>query len=355
MSSSRSISKISGPVYFSYFSSTPDGKRFLFLGDYHTNETYCNMSSQDEEVHNWLYNLAKTTPTCLDIFIEDDYDVSEYVRNIRTNEILPLKDYKFPLEAVWHIFSNCVRRDKSECRLNKSRIHFVDVREIKLGSKTLTDPFRRMFYAYQYLKPDDDPHNLQKFLEPGDFPQIIKFSLGISSVKRATYKILEGLLNLTNPRPGLFDVYQEKFIDPYYDKELKILQREFSKLETPELFWEIFLKTELEYLESLFDKEKYVAIIYELSSLGMNAYTLARMLINFDTRKLGRGPEGCRNSRNSKYILFYGGSAHSKLFSHFITKYYHIIPDILINNTSPFRQCIVLDEPFDFLENIPEE
>ena len=55
----------------------------------------------------------------------------------------------------------------------------------------------------------------------------------------------------------------------------------------------------------------------------MDLYTLDRMFKTFDMsgEKSKRGPKICRNQDTPKYIIFYGGAAHTDNYAYFFEKF----------------------------------
>src|SRR5258706_825787 len=82
----RKLSILSGPISF-FFYHDFQGRRVLLLGDRHDAEHLCNVNVCNinqkpldchvYEVHDWLMDLAKSSPECLDFFCEFSYITTE--------------------------------------------------------------------------------------------------------------------------------------------------------------------------------------------------------------------------------------------------------------------------------------
>src|SRR5258706_772781 len=122
----RKLSILSGPISFTFYHDL-QGRRVLLLGDRHDavhlcNVNVCNIDRKQldyhvYEVHDWLMDLAKSSPECLDIFCELPYIIKKgHNFNIYGQSIpnKPLKEYSAPIYAVRSKFRYCLN-DPLKC------------------------------------------------------------------------------------------------------------------------------------------------------------------------------------------------------------------------------------------------
>ena len=91
----------------------------------------------------------------------------------------------------------------------------------------------------------------------------------------------------------------------------------------------------------------------------MDFYTLNRMFMTFDMtgEKGKRGPIICRKQDTPKYIIFYGGTAHTETYAYFFEKIFGAKPDIELDSEKDedgenINACITFEKPFNFFEDI---
>ena len=137
-----------------------------------------------------------------------------------------------------------------------------------------------------------------------------------------------------------------------------------------------------------FYKIKYFIYIinsnfFYFNSCIMDLYTLERMFKTFDMsgEKGERGPKICRNQDTPKYIIFYGGAAHTDRYAYFFETFFGKKPDLFLHadyNKEPktFKNkvknilkkeeeklidykynnaCITFKKPFNFFEGISKQ
>ena len=95
-------------------------------------ETYCEEKGTGcnfYEVHQWLGDLSKNAPECLDIFLETEY---LYASNEEQIGGSPLKNFNNGIAAIKDEFKDCltnIAKNKDRCYSDHLRFHYIDVRK----------------------------------------------------------------------------------------------------------------------------------------------------------------------------------------------------------------------------------
>ena len=354
--SSRNLTVLSGPSIFTFFPNINE-KRILLLGESHNvkeicEENYCEGKKANckvYEVHEWLGDLAKNAPECLDFFLEIPY-VLPYGQ---TGGVKPLKDFNSGVSAIRDEFNQCwsyVTEKKETCYSDHLRFHYIDLR----GHYEFTQKLSLVYFpfAYIYLKVGPTVFNgavisldrEHKTVSDERKKIIFSYLLGIGRNQKArttfNYYVsnLAEVSGMTHPLP--WEDFN-KHMTLYYKK----IDKELSKM-NPNIDKDKFLKI-------LFDIyiEKSIAEPSIIVTVPMDVYFLSRLFIIFDDKKLNRGPLGCRDLKymEIKNTIVYGGGSHIKIYVEFLRRYFEVAPKISINQ--PYtNKCIKLDPPFDFFK-----
>jgi hypothetical protein len=348
---SQNLRVLSGPISFIFFPNV-NGKKILLLGDYHTNKYLCTEKSHQDQgmpdgpswpvydVHQWLGDLAKNAPECLDVFLE-----TQYLLPYSQTGGKPLKDYENNIEAIEDEFKICLTpivNVKEKCYSNKLRFHYIDVRLFS-EKNIIYNPFVPISQ-----KPNIDRQKLSKQIE-----NVLSRLMNEKYNKKTLYSYLLGIdkNDMTEAvfHDFIFELYQlmgvpinyrglKEYMELYFQKIDKELAKMHHSIDKDE-----FLNTLLEiYLEPNKSPMNIIGIT-------MDIYFLSRLFIVFDQNKMNRGPVGCRNSQYQqiKNAIVYAGALHIDIYSEFLKKYFTVDPKIDIKQ--PYNnQCIKLDPPFDF-------
>jgi hypothetical protein len=335
----RKLKYLSGPYVFIYFKNI-SGKRILLLGEEHHIGMSCNLlgvKNQNYEVQNWLYDLAKTSTECLDIFVEDFY-----WKKIQPDLISPVKGkplydfntlmgkgyYTAPLDAVRDKFKNFGS--------STTRYHYTDNRFMK---NDYEDPLFKWYYKFrpQNLGPGQIK-KLKKIEKKYPLEKILNFAIGLNRKYRIFYyDYINELYDLVELDPE-YDEDQEKLKFDLIDKQFSKLDPIINKTKFQNCFVKICLTDDDgEMIEDR--SEVFIKFI-------MDIYTLPRIFSKFNEKKMNRGPELCRKDNEIKNVIVYTGGAHSVFYFRFIKEYFNINPEIDIRNE--YFQCIKLQKSFNY-------
>jgi hypothetical protein len=132
-----------------------------------------------------------------------------------------------------------------------------------------------------------------------------------------------------------------KHIEAYMDQYFFLVRKELSKLTLPtEEFLDTLYNVFIAYAATTAKKQSV------LNNCLMDVYTLARMFMAFDPKKMQRGPEGCRDAlfREMKHIIFYGGTTHARIYDMFFKSYFKATPSVY--SDTPKSKCFEGDITF---------
>ncbi len=340
---SRQLKILSGPNFFAFFKSI-DGRKILLLGESHNVENICqygdiNLPKHNYiyEVQNWFSDLAMITNQCFDLFVEDQYHTNPDNNSIIQNNYQRLSNYHSPLTAVVIRFAN------HRTEFTKIRYHYIDVRTYYDIDNNFSSPFDDLFFnnddsdsnycLFDQTESIDEKHDEYK-------QHIISYISGFDRSKKAQ-KHFENYLS------DLFEMigknYDPKNYEKYMEHYFKLIDKEISKIDkkyTRQAFYKNLLDIYYEFSEGILCDFVFI--------IPMDIYFLSRSLIQFDQKKINRGPNNC-SGQQIKNIIFYGGAYHANIYMKFYEKFFNQEPTIYIDNIDPFEQCIVFDQPFDFL------
>lgn len=326
---SRRLKNLSGPVSFIFYNNIQD-KRILLLGDRHQIEDICSSDIESYEVQDWLKDLVSDTSECVDILVEDSFsEISDRTYLKYKN----LRESESPLNSIRRTFRNFTAPNL--------RYHFIDTRII---SKSIVNP-----YIESFMKVREDKElfkEIKQYVNNNREPlsDIIDFYLGYKQ------EIPDGYLNIIK---GINDIRnvptdEEKVLN-YLVKSKDKFTKEFLKL-SPNIDKNEFLFVIRSMYKNKIKTTSQYLLLTLFFTIDVDIYVLARLFVRFNKDKMERGPINCRNSKyqEMKNIIIYAGVAHIKNYNKFLKLYFGVSPDIEIQNET--KQCIRLDEEFDFFE-----
>lgn len=368
------ITNLSGVCHMAYFENIL-GRKILLLGERHTIEGLCDDKDPSTiEIHDYLYEITIKYPECIDIFHETPYMLEHIEHKDPNSTFETIRDLGAPIDAVRERFKLTKRK-----KFNFARFHYVDLRQIK-GYRTL-----------QSTVPIQSPLemiSIQLELEQTLLNVIkeINFEPFIHYFKNILYYLIYGFLDKQNSKIGRNKLFyfiasimqliynRAVYFEDFYDFYHSLIEKEYFKLDPQidkERFLEVFynlsvikleetieiLLENIELSKHIEDEQSLRTFIVEnisvtliiLNTICMDLYTLLRMFIIYDVRKLNRGPIKCQTYGKSVNIIFNGGFYHSLFYFDFITNYFNQEPEI---NEFIIGQCIKdFRDPFDVLNN----
>lgn len=274
--------------------------------------------SNEYIISDWLALIAKTCPSCVDIFIE---------RNISTDyfDEYGLGDFNPSyLISVWSIFYMCGKGDRfngySEiCKqlYPSARIHDIDLRQFQydtLLSEKITKHYR------------NNPDNI---------------------LKRLTM-LIDAVINDNSDYPIPFKYY-EMSEKNFYDSMITLLRKQFNK--------SVFVKDKEKFKKSVLslsvrDLSNYSwqeTIFGGIQQYAMDIYLFCRLFIREDGwTKRGNNSkypvsEKCRDSTHPKLSFVYSGFEHVTIYNKFIHNYFNIEPIISKKDKYSVR-CVTFNE-----------
>lgn len=340
MNSSRRLKQLSGPYLFAFYPNLI-GRRILLIGETHHIQDLCPITVSDPknglyEIHDWLFDLTKNAPECVDLFIEQDYLLKSNIVNNAQSISLPLSKYNAPIHAIRDRFKNCYTPDpkiKIKCHSNQLRYHYIDVRA----------------YVKTFIQPYSEWHD-------AGF-NIIEKSFHLDSkywhVRQILFSYILGIdrsqfaLNLIN----MYNTDLAKLLGVTYDESknnnyMKIyysnIDKEIRKLD-PRLHINRFLKS---IMQTYLDQSNILSCLF-LSH--QDIYFMLRLFTIYDQKKMDRGPTQCHDLQyqKNKNVVVYTGANHTQIYIDILNKYFTTLPTIYIKNSN-VSQCLKFDKPFDF-------
>ena len=138
--------RITGPLSFTYHTSTTYGKQFLIFGDQHKQGASCNNENAALDVSEWIKRLITDNPYVLfDVFLESDTKESSDAFNANYWRYgVSLQPFGSSLEKVINLFADqcaylrypngegyavgAVKRVPDVCSYANTRVHYSDIR-----------------------------------------------------------------------------------------------------------------------------------------------------------------------------------------------------------------------------------
>lgn len=334
---SRQLKVLSGPTWYAYYdvpqkSQSQNSKlpRILLLGEAHTTDLICRQEKDVEvyEVQDWLWDLARDAPECLDIFAEDPWPQKKDPTT--PANVFRLKDARSPLHLVRSQFGGCLRKTTARYCPMALRYHYADARVI--GGQHLQDAILNEQDEYSVDKRVD-----KKWLKENGV-HIRQFYLGLDESPESQ-RLFETFILLLADN----DKYKAGRMVEEAKLSRRIIQRQLSK---SAWFW---TPNNLASIVASWP----VTTVIDLWANVMDIYLLARLFTRFDADKMSRGPFMCRGSmfREIRNAIVYAGQAHVE-FYHFVLKQLGYEPKhwFYQDGKKLKTQCISFREPFDFFE-----
>ncbi len=290
--------QISGP---SFYAQIVTDRNFLLLGEYHTLTDLC---SRGIDTPDWLITLMSESPHDFQIFVE--FPLTD---NMDHQKI----DYQSPLGKFISKFKSC-GEGNSRCLVNNLVVYPIDIRYRGQEPKSILSIWANYLFAHH--RQPSIPHNIpiNKILYYLIY-QDISYHQSFVDLIKILHTLILGTpapSNLINEELSTVKEIHRQYLSP-------LLSR------TPDKFLHLFYKLKLDHLVTGVDS--LVAEIWELSGILMDMYTLLLMI-------QAPGPQ----------VIFYGGKHHSRFYTTFLSAYYDVNPEIIIDNkvnTQNF-QCINL-------------
>jgi hypothetical protein len=323
--------RISGPTLLYQFNNVM-GKRILLIGESHNMKSLCSETPKNYvEIHHWLDNLLSHTTECIDVFLE-----MPYRRFSIRKRMVPLKSYidgESPYHAVKDTISHCI--EDPTCYGGNIRVHYVDLR-------FFSEPD---FYSYVGVTKLLLVHTF-KNISFDTKDNICRYLVGINPTYEDEF--ITFINKIQDEHPEVISLKFEnknvdrqtiiKFYMDYNSRASKAIIKEMSKL------------------PASIDKNKFISTLIgiydELNISGhgfdmiqMDAYFLARLFMEYDTKKLPRGPQKCPNM--NKNCIFYGGAFHAMVYRRFFEKFFGSSINIL-KNKRPEEDCVTFMMPFNY-------
>lgn len=330
---SRNIKILSGPHRITFFRDV-QGKRILLLGEQHNNIGQCTPETLAKKnafrVADWLVELGRNAPACLDIYTETDYQ--------KNTRLCP--DERSHLNLVRCKFDELIKNKELPLHI---RYHNIDVRIFKgyvfptvMFAWKMGDPKNSTRAAEFSRFTDDYVLNRNK-----DHIKVVEYLLTIDRSKdaQAVYNAyMESIYSFVN---GIrYDATTDNL---NFEGYTRLIDKEFAKSSITDKS-KFLLALKNTYLRN---RSFYAFMI----AVNMDLYFLVRLFINFDATKIKRGPKGCQYSENgtSNNVIVYGGSAHTLIYELFFAEYFGILPTLEIGGKSDYhKKCLTFKKQFDF-------
>lgn len=323
---SRNLRGLSGPHTFTFFNNIM-GKKILLLGEMHAVQFICNPIILKQptifEIQDWLVQISKNSPSCIDIFTESPYKNNNSIECKGRN----LKTYKSPMDAVICKMDNLKKNNNIPKHL---RYHNIDTRGYGgFSSMVLIDFHFRTNKMPKISQKVQLQHEQNK-------KSMLSYLLNIDTSKHAklAYRnYIKFMLNLVGHQLNILDVDE---MDEWESRYFKYINKGLSKLDE-NIDKQRFLNVLLDIYMKEFD------IYTSLLNIPMDLYCLLRLFIKFDQSKVSNRQICDKLSVNN--VIIYTGDNHAKIYRLFLEKYFNVLPVLSIQNNQ--NQCILLDEKFD--------
>jgi hypothetical protein len=326
---SRKLNKLSGPCSFTLFENVLNtDTKILILGEFHDLDKTCK-SGKFYEIQDWLYDLSKDAPECLDIFIEEVINAQPV-----TNNIAKFENFTSPLQTVVEQFNDLLKRKEHSYT---TRCHFVDVRSSFKDSMY----YDKLIILGLEEKNNQDFYNRWKL----ELPMIRNYYLGFESEK-----------NHANGEMMTKQYISEVFKNTH---GANITNTELNHMHTEIVRVRDFIKRQLRKSILFVPKIKEIVAQWEPKNLlsilsnGMDIFLLTRVFSKFDASKMNRGPLFCRNTPFPKNIIIYCGDAHQEFVTFFLHRYFEMTPQMKLRCTA--SKCLTFDPAFDFFKSTKEK
>jgi len=370
---SRQLLYLDIPSSF-YFYPNVHNKRILLMGEGHYYGRYrCSyyknkiiQKNNLFKIHEWLSALSKDSKECLDLFVELDYILDRSEIDLKLLQKM-YESKKSGIKELINTFANCFLASKGSnitCKYKNLRYHYANARTA-ISKTNIIEPENELYFLRSpftiihdtllndYAKYDYYKKEIIAKLSRNTCENIIYYLLGLNKNGTAIKDILDIITNINLKFNYIVIYITEEDLESYYKFYFRIIEKELSKLD-PTIDRNAFLKT----MASLYlqDVHKYPDMADNFHCVNMDVYLLSRLFIRFDEKKLGRGPEKCREKSNLfiKNAIIYGGDYHILFYKKFIEKFFGILPypDFLIESKKKIagilKQCIIFKKPFDF-------
>lgn len=277
---------ISGPMSLTYQTSEKYNMKVYIFGEWHGRENTCDTldyaKSSNIHISKYLQELFLNSDKFIDFYLEDQM----------FSHGLFLSD--FPLDIIRHDFNNCLHPSKRKsCIFKTVRSHFVDSRDIFQKSKYIATPVSEFLsmangireYPHEFRLSDfsitNELSKLESYKEITNF--VIKDALGVKIIKKELERSDLG----------------EKLIITIIRKILPIVYKQYFTIEE----WKEIFKS-----DKIHPRAGY--IFTAIGIVFVDIYAIARMFKTFK--------KGHNFPQKPRYIIFYGGDAHSLIQRFFL-------------------------------------
>lgn len=304
---------VSGPMSLSYQTSEEYDMKVYIFGEHHGNEKSCDKIgniSNSMYISEYLQQLFKNTDKFIDFYIEDQLFVSKQQNKPQ-----------FLLQTLIDDFHYCLNPAKrSQCVFKTVRTHFVDARQIEKDS--VIHPTNSSWkLLMDVVKNNYEPLSVGKILEN---IKEIKRIRALETYESVADYVIETALSVP--------IVKKEFDRCYLDK--KIFLNAFHEALIM-YFKGTFDIEEIKSLSKKFDTKVIGHFLKFSSAPILEFYMIARIFKEF--KKTNYFPQ------KPKYIIFYGGNAHSKIFRIFLNKLGFQYEFITQSDTKTSTRCLNMD------------
>lgn len=323
------VTSLSG-IYLVYYFKIFDLK-ILLLGDHHVTAQGCTNTTNNTtaSLEEWILNMSLTTPECLDIFVEDDYQhrLSYYDKYTIHRVILSLNNNMTKLHNVRYHRSD-IRTLKLDNGTNVSLLDdniAINLKNIKSGTLNLSYYYNNMNLIIEYLlglnnKADFSFFGLRddvyKFAHTNDIPHtlLLDYMIKLHSILDKRRNKFMGNINIFN--------------SIFMNSVMSITNANLPNLDASKMTWS----------QVLFFYARILGSITEY-------YTLLRLFTKYKNNRMLNNTK-CNIDYNKTSILYFG-LLHVTIMKKVISTLYNTEFKIHKRNIS---QCITFDTPFDLFE-----
>ena len=255
-----------------------NNKHFYLIGEYHTDDVFCNYKKGDILIPDLIEMIVKTTPKVIDVFLETEINIKDFnVKNF--------------IRATYDRFKEC----NNGCKYKNLRLHRVDIRSKKYD-KALIDVLYR--YSKGIIKNKSVSHLLKIIKE--NKSEVIKLLNNENLMK----KEINTAINFSDKISKQLDNIKDKFI---VDKLKQFIQNLKNSIKYKKISYTNFISKN----RNIHKYMKMFLSSYRVSY--MDFYCLARIFRSF--RKIKN-----KASSDPENIIIHAGDRHIINYKSFLTK-----------------------------------
>lgn len=353
----RQLKKLSGPSIFAYYYIKEFNKAILFLGEIHGRNGLCDPSVTGMcdfyGVSKWLKQIIPQSNHCIDMLVEDTYRTyPSREKQTRTQST----EYGSSLGMITDTFEEC-HGNVRQCFGGKLRYHYADIRStdtdmdpyVPEPHKSLSCMMDSLYYAVKRGIPLGELYITQVY-DQKLYKRLLQYAIGIDTSIEGRDIYEDYYTNLLQIKTQL----PEKIIGwrKYHEHIILLINKQVAKLH-PLIDRYKFMDMLCDICILLSSKDKsYIG----LAVIQQDAYLLCRLFSIFPDKKSHETdsiPYMCRQSPTINHAIVYTGATHTMVYINLLNNFFKIKPKYYKNITQSRKsQCIELDEPFDFYEDI---